>query len=109
MYWDLKGDYAAFDTLSGKALTKLDHRPFLDEDYRKLNAILSDPYSSLAFYSQKELTGDQRVSQVDGLTGATIDEVKSQVTDQQAFCQQTQVNNEHRFTVVESRLGIKEE
>ena len=37
---------------------------------------------------------------------ATVDEVKSQVTEQQTFCQQTQVNNEHRFTVVESVLEI---
>ena len=35
---------------------------------------------------------------------ATADEVKYQLTEQRAFCQQTQVNNEHRFTVVESRL-----
>ena len=37
---------------------------------------------------------------------ATVDEVKNQVTKQQTFCQQTQVNNEHRFTVIESGLDI---
>jgi hypothetical protein len=40
---------------------------------------------------------------------AAVDEVKNQVTEQQNFCQQTQVNNEHRFTVVESKLGIDTE
>lgn len=79
MHWDLCGDFLAYDTLAGKALTKLDHKPFAPDDYRELARILGNRASILASYEQEELVGQTRKSAVDGFTGATIAEVKQSV------------------------------
>ncbi|MDZ7604336.1 MAG: hypothetical protein U5K79_01840 [Cyclobacteriaceae bacterium] len=78
-YWDLIGRFHHYDTIPGKGLTKLDHIPFTDNDYVKLNYILSNPNSPLASYTKKELVRDVRSSEIDGFTGATINEIKETV------------------------------
>lgn len=75
-YFDLIGRYHTFDTIEGKGLTKLDHIPFSPGDYRKLDRLLKDPYSPIGTYQMEELVKDTRTSEIDGLTGATIEEVK---------------------------------
>ncbi|MCG8307207.1 MAG: hypothetical protein MI975_07415 [Cytophagales bacterium] len=76
MYWDLIGRYLYFDTIPGKGLTKLDHKPFEERDYHKLGGILNDPNSPFVHYSKEELVENTRSSEIDGLTGATIQEIK---------------------------------
>jgi len=77
--WDLIGRYQSFDTIPGQPLTKLDHEPFVDSDYLKLDEILSNSKSVLASYKKEELVRDTRTSSIDGFTGATIREVKESV------------------------------
>ncbi|MEM9326810.1 MAG: hypothetical protein AAGA85_14185 [Bacteroidota bacterium] len=78
-YWDLMGRFQRYDTVPGEALTKLDHLPFEPEDYQKLQEILSNADSPLRNYAQKELVRDTRSSEIDGMTGATIQEVRDNV------------------------------
>lgn len=80
-HWDLIGRFQHFDTLSGKGLTKLDHIPFTREDYRKLEAILKNPLSRLAAFSNEELVKETRSSAIDGITGATNVELKASVIE----------------------------
>lgn len=80
-WWDPIGRFHHYDTLPGQPLTKLDHDPFLEEDYQKLSDILTNPNSVLAKYKKEELVQDTRTSEVDGITGATIQEVKENVIE----------------------------
>lgn len=75
-YYDLIGRYLAFDTIEGQGLTKLDHIPFSMEDYQKLNQLLQDPNSPINDYRMEELVKETRMSEIDGMTGATIAQVK---------------------------------
>lgn len=77
--WDLIGRYQSFDTIPGQPLTKLDHEPFIAEDYQKLHQILVNSNSALASYKKEELVRDTRTSSIDGFTGATIREIKESV------------------------------
>ena len=75
-HWDLIGRFHHYDTIPGKGLTKLDHEPFTDSDFEKLHYILKNSNSPLAVYSKEELVMNTRYSEVDGITGATITEIK---------------------------------
>lgn len=75
------GKFLNYDTLQGQELTKLDHIPFEEADYGKLQEILSNGNSVLANYSKDELVSDTRYSEIDGFTGATILEVKNSVIE----------------------------
>lgn len=79
VYWDPAGRFLRYDTIPGKGLTKLDHKPFSRTDYRKLNVLLSDPGSLLASYEKDELVRDTRKSEIDGFTGATIQDIREHV------------------------------
>lgn len=84
MYWDLAGNYSSFDTISGKPLTKFDHRPFTTADYQKLDEILRDKSSILRVLEKDELTDKSvklKSSTVDAVTGATPASVKDQVVE----------------------------
>ncbi len=80
-YWDVIGRFQRFDTLTGSPLTKLDHIPFETMDYAKLAEILEDSNSPLARYEKDELVRDTRLSEIDGVTGATIREIKQSVIE----------------------------
>ncbi len=80
-FCDPIGRFLRYDTLRGKELTKLDHIPFREIDYHKLQEILSNQNSILANYAKDELVSDTRVSEIDGFTGATILEVKESVIE----------------------------
>jgi len=78
-YWDLIGRFHHYDTIPGKSLTKLDHEPFIVDDFIKLEKILKNANSPLALYSKEELVRNTRSSEIDGFTGATINEIKESV------------------------------
>ena len=80
-YWDLIGRFLKYDTIPGAGLTKLDHQPFQQQDYIKLKEILRDDHSILASYDKEELVRDHRRSEIDGFTGATINEIKENVIE----------------------------
>lgn len=77
--WDLIGRFQRYDTIVGAGLTKLDHIPFTENDYQKLDQLLKDAKSPLANYKKEELVRDTRSSTIDGFTGATVLEVKESV------------------------------
>ncbi len=79
LYWDLIGRFHHYDSIPGKGLTKLDHIPFTISDYIELSDILNNPHSLLASYSKEELVKSTRSSAIDGVTGATIDEIQESV------------------------------
>lgn len=78
-YWDLIGRFQHYDTIPGKGLTKLDHLPFTESDYIKLDYIMSNPNSILSSYTKEELVKNTRSSDIDGFTGATVQEIKESV------------------------------
>ena len=80
-YTDAIGNFLSYDTLEGHELTKLDHLPFEEEDYQRLQQILSDPNSVLAAYKKEELVADSRESEIEGFTGATVLEIKRNVIE----------------------------
>lgn len=84
IFWDLAGNYSGFDTITGKPLTKFDHRPFTTADYQKLDEILRDKNNILRVLEKDELT-DKGVklkpSTVDAVTGATPATIKDHVVE----------------------------
>ncbi|WP_073097495.1 hypothetical protein [Cyclobacterium lianum] len=81
-YWDLLGNYRHFEMPEGEILTKLDHIPFEDSDYEKLQAILSNERSILGNYSISDLvvsTSTAESNGVDAVTGATSKTIQSEV------------------------------
>ncbi len=78
-FWDAIGRYTHYDTIPGSPLTKLEHEPFTPEEYEKLHQILSEPASVLANYEKEDLVQDIEEEGVDGVTGATINEIKESV------------------------------
>lgn len=79
IYWDQIGRFLQYDTISGAGLTKLDHEPFTTSDYQKLADILGNSNSPLSAYTKEELVKNTRISEIDGFTGATIQEIKESV------------------------------
>lgn len=80
-YWDVIGRFQGYDTIPKFGLTKLDHKPFSDLDYKKLDDILQNPNSPLALYTKEQLVQNTRSSEIDGFTGATIQAVKGSVIE----------------------------
>ena len=80
-YWDLIGRFQQFDTIPGEGLTKLDHIPFTQADYEKLDRLLQNPDSPIGSYEKEDLVKDTRDSEIDGFTGATIREIKEIVIE----------------------------
>ncbi|MEQ8648933.1 MAG: hypothetical protein RIC06_17215 [Cyclobacteriaceae bacterium] len=78
-FWDAIGRYNHYDTIPGSPLTKLEHEPFTPEEYEKLHQILSEPASVLANYKKEDLVQDIEDEGVDGVSGATINEIRESV------------------------------
>jgi hypothetical protein len=82
--WDLAGNYVRFDTIPGNPLTKFDHKPFSDADYRKLDQILKDKNSTLRMLEKEDLVDKStliRATTVDAVTGATPATIKNAVVE----------------------------
>ncbi len=82
--WDLAGNYKGFDTISGKPLTKFDHKKFTAEDYQKLDKILRNRNSILRVINKDELVDKSvkiKATTVDAVTGATPKTIKESVVD----------------------------
>lgn len=82
--WDPAGNYAKFDTLTGKPLTKFDHQRFSGADYLKLDQILRDRNSMLRILDIADLVDKNiriRATTVDAVTGATPASLKNAVVE----------------------------
>lgn len=78
-FWDLMGRYVGYDTIPGAPLTKLEHEPLTSEEYTRLDQILGNRSSVLGNYEKEDLVLDIEEEGVDGVSGATITEIKESV------------------------------
>jgi hypothetical protein len=79
IFWDLAGNYAGFDTIAGKPLTKFDHKKFISADYLKLDEILKNRNSTLRMLNKEDLVDKSvkvKATTVDAVTGATPATIK---------------------------------
>lgn len=84
IFWDLAGNYSKFETSNENPLTKNDHKPFTPQDYEKLHNTLKNEISILGDKTEDELLDPSRSrysEKIDGVTGATAKEIKSEVVD----------------------------
>lgn len=86
LYWDLLGNYIGYDQHPEFPLTKFDHDVFTHSDYQKLHSLLSDPYSTLERRKMEDLVVKKPIEDdlnkyVDGVSSATISEIKESVVD----------------------------
>ncbi|MEM9400020.1 MAG: hypothetical protein AAF984_07400 [Verrucomicrobiota bacterium] len=91
MYWDAMGFYERLEYPEGKPLTKLEHEPFVTEDYEKLDVILKDKNSILNNHTlgylakEPDNEGETVDEDVDGESHATPAEVKKAVVQDAAW------------------------
>jgi len=99
IYWDLRGNYLKYELPDSAVLTKMDHADFLRYDYEKLHRILSNKHSVLGEYALAGLVSKQSgevLTNVDGVSGATITTVKNDVIEGAAFTCHTLWHLVHR-------------
>ncbi len=96
MYWDAMGFYKSLEYPEGKPLTKVEHEPFVEADYEKLDSILKDRDSildnhELGFLAtekdDKSAVNDYQTEgdEVDGVSKATPGAVKEAVVKDAAW------------------------
>lgn len=72
LQWDRMGAYEKYSLAEGVELEKKDGLPFEEEDYVKLQEILSDKKSPLLGYELSEVVNTKSDTNIDGISGATI-------------------------------------
>ncbi len=94
IYWNLLGSYAGYQAIETELLTKYDHEPFEEADYKKLHQLLSNPHSILDRKKMSDLYDDQATAEkqitydgveVDAVSGATKKEIKESVIEGALF------------------------
>jgi len=78
LFWTATGRYWGFVLPEGEFLSKTEHVPFKEEDYRRLHEILANPNSVLQQYRMDELITGKK-EEVDGISAATLAAVKQEV------------------------------
>jgi hypothetical protein len=92
LYWDLAGNFVRFDTITGKPLTKFDHKRFADGDYKKLDQILKDRNSMLRVLEKSDLVDKSikmKATSVDAVSGATPATIKKAVVEGAVYSSHT--------------------
>ena len=90
LFWEITGKFMGYSIPWGEELTKREHTPFSETDYKKLTEILSDSSSQLGFYTLSEIhPKKQSVNKVDGITGATAPDLSSWIVPQAAYTSYT--------------------
>jgi len=82
LFWDGTGNYMGFQIPENDSLTKNNHEPFTNDDYRKLHNILSDSLSILKTISEDDLVDKP---DVDAHTGATKSSYREILIDGAAY------------------------
>jgi len=88
LYWDILGNFSHFDVASEKPLTKNNHVPFDQSDYKLLRKILLTKSPSFIHLWRNELiikSVSTDSTQADGMTGATTKAVKKDMVEGAAF------------------------
>lgn len=90
LYWDLVGQYIGLAIDPERPLTKYDHEVWVEEDYKKLHALLQNKHSILNrksldnLYDMQESRKDTirfNGQEVDAITAATKKEIKAHIID----------------------------
>jgi len=90
LYWEVTGKYLGYSLPPGEELTKREHVPFLEGDYKRLSEILSDSTSQLGYYSPEEIhPAKQTVKKSDGITGATLPDLSPWIVPEAAYTSYT--------------------
>ncbi len=75
LHWDAIGRYDGFDVDPTRPLTRKEHDPFTEADYRRLDEVLGNPHSSLGdhplHYFVPAVKHAHGADDVDGVSGAT--------------------------------------
>lgn len=88
LYWNITGRYLGFLLSPREYLSKNDHEPFLEYEYRRLHHILTDSLSALSSISYTELTNEmskEMDTDLDGITGATAKAVLPHIVSGAAY------------------------
>lgn len=78
-YWDVLGRFQRYEIFPGRELTKLDHKPFTDADYKTLSKLLLNNEPAFLEMKREDLVVKVKKDTVDGYTGATIAAIKNEV------------------------------
>ena len=83
IYWDITGKYLGFELPPGEFLSKTEHVPFLENEYRRLHTLLANRYSPLANYKLEELAPKNKDNRngIDAISSATIKDVLNSVVE----------------------------
>ncbi|WP_321348708.1 hypothetical protein [uncultured Draconibacterium sp.] len=74
LFWDVAGEFLAFQVSTNTPLTKVGHVPFTKSDYYQLFQLLNFPDSKLARYKKADLVqhNQKKTGAVDAVSGATV-------------------------------------
>jgi len=90
LYWEMTGKYIGYSLPPGEELTKREHLPFTESNYKRLGEILSDSTSQLRFYSPAEIHPvKQTVKKSDGITGATLPDLSPWIVPEAVYTSYT--------------------
>lgn len=89
LYWELTGKYLGFSLPYGEELTKKEHTPFSESDYKRIKEILADSTSQLRFYTPEEIHPAKQIIVTDGITGATPPDISSWIVPEAAYTSYT--------------------
>lgn len=95
VYWNITGRYLGFELSDGEFLSKRDHEPFSDSEYKKLNDLLADPSLPLGQVSFEALIKAPEADSVDAVSGATTADVAQMVVKGAAYTTYTLWNIVH--------------
>jgi len=86
-FWNITGRYLGFELPDGEFLSKYDHEPFVASEYERLNELLADPMLPLGDISFEKLIviPETKADSVDGLSGATTEDVSKIVVKGAAY------------------------
>lgn len=87
LYWNPTGRYLGFELPENEFLSKDDHVPFTEEEYVRLNQLLSDPSLPLGQFTYNQIAAKSKASlyNVDGVSGATSKDVLEYVIKGSAY------------------------
>ncbi|WP_057936600.1 hypothetical protein [Algoriphagus resistens] len=87
LYWNPTGRYLGFELPENEFLSKDDHVPFAEEEYVRLNRLLSDPNLPLGEFTYNQIAAKNKAAlyNVDGVSGATSKDVLEYVIKGSAY------------------------
>lgn len=87
LYWNPSGRYLGFELPENEFLSKDDHVPFTEEEYNRLNNLLSDPDLPLGDFTYNQIAAKNKASlyKIDGVSGATSKDVLEYVIKGSAY------------------------